>query len=72
MEVNILFLQKIIFIYNAVINGWTVKQKNNGEFEFIKDSYPATSGNLSDFLESNIQIPEELKNIATNISEQLQ
>jgi hypothetical protein len=71
MEVNILFLQKIIFIYNAVRNGWTVKQKNNGEFEFTKDSYPSTSGNLCDFLESNTQIPEELKNIASNISKQL-
>lgn len=29
-------IQKMIFIYNAVKQGWTVKMLNNGKFEFKK------------------------------------
>ncbi len=70
-EATILFLQKMIFIYNAVINGWTVKQ-NNGEFEFTKDSQHKTVGNLNDFLKASIQIPEELQEIIQTITQSLE
>ena len=69
-ETSILFLQKMTFIYNAVINGWTVKQVN-GEFQFTKDSH-STTGNLNDFLKSSIQIPDELKQITESIPDSLQ
>lgn len=69
-EGSIHFLQKMIFIYNAVINGWTVK-KINGEYQFTKDSH-SSSGDLNDFLKSNIQIPEELKKITDSVLHSLQ
>ena len=62
-ESSIHFLQKMMFIYNAVLNGWTVKHVN-GEFQFKKDTQSAC-GNINDFLKTSIQIPEELKQILT-------
>jgi hypothetical protein len=62
-EASIHFLQKMMFIYNAVLNGWAVKYVN-GEFQFVKDSQSAC-GNINDFLKTSIQIPEELKQILT-------
>lgn len=69
-EASIHFLQKMIFIYNAVLNGWTVKQIN-GEFQFTKNS-ESTTGNINDFLKSSIQIPEELKQITASVPQSLQ
>lgn len=68
-DVTIHFLQKMIFIYNAVLNGWVVRRIDN-EFQFTKNS-ESTTGNLNDFLKSNIQIPEELKQIMDNIPQSL-
>ena len=36
-DINLLEMQKAIFIYNAVKSGWIVKMLNNGKFEFKKD-----------------------------------
>ena len=36
-QLNLEHLQRMIFIYNAVTNGWTVKQKRNNVFEFTKE-----------------------------------
>lgn len=63
-ESSIHFLQKMMFIYNAVLNGWTVSYVN-GEFQFKKDSQSASYGNVNEFLKSSIQIPDELKQILT-------
>ena len=68
---SIRFLQKIIFIYNAVINGWTVNMVD-GEFKFTKDSQYASTENLNDFLKASIQIPEELKQITESIPQSLE
>jgi len=35
-EIEILELQKMIFIYNALKTGWGVKMLTNGRFEFKK------------------------------------
>ena len=69
-ESSIKFLQKMIFIYNAVINGWTVRQID-GEFQFTKDSQ-TTTGNLNDFLKASIQIPDELKQITNTLPQTLE
>ncbi len=69
-QASIHFLQKMIFIYNAVLNGWTVKQVN-GEFQFTKNS-ESTTGNINDFLKASIQIPEELKQITESVPQSLQ
>ena len=31
-------LQKMVFIYNSVMAGWTVRKIDNNNFEFIKKS----------------------------------
>lgn len=69
-EASIHFLQKMIFIYNAVLNGWTVKQVN-GEFKFTKDSQSASCGNINDFLKASIQIPDELKQITESVPQSM-
>lgn len=68
-ESSIRFLQKMIFIYNAVINGWSVKHID-GDFEFKKDSL-STTGDINDFLKSSIQIPDELKQITETVPDSL-
>lgn len=30
-------LIKMRFIYNAILNGWTVRQLEDGRFEFVKE-----------------------------------
>ena len=35
---EIISLQKMIFIYNAITSGWNVKMTEKNTFEFIKDS----------------------------------
>ncbi len=67
---SIHFLQKMIFIYNAVLNGWVVKQQD-GEFQFTKNTL-STTGNINDFLKESIQIPDELKQIMVNIPKSLE
>lgn len=69
-QASIHFLQKMIFIYNAVLNGWTVKQVD-GEFQFTKNS-ESTTGNINDFLKASIQIPEELKQITESVPQSLE
>ena len=34
-ETNLKSIYKMSFIYNAIINGWSVKYLNNNKFEFI-------------------------------------
>lgn len=36
-NVDISQFQKMVFIYNAVMNGWTVKQLDDGRYEFTKE-----------------------------------
>jgi len=35
-DLNLMSLHKMLFIYNAVLNGWTVKLLPNNKFEFKK------------------------------------
>jgi len=35
-NIDIISIQKMIFIYNAILSGWTVKMIDNDRFEFIK------------------------------------
>tara|TARA_B100000959_G_C14613511_1_gene473096 strand:+ start:139 stop:348 length:210 start_codon:yes stop_codon:yes gene_type:complete len=36
-NIDIISIQKMIFIYNAILSGWTVKMIDNDRFEFIKN-----------------------------------
>ena len=35
-DLNLLSLHKMLFIYNAILNGWTVKKVSKNKFEFKK------------------------------------
>jgi len=35
-NIDIISIQKMLFIYNAILSGWTVKMIDNDRFEFIK------------------------------------
>ena len=35
-NIDIISIQKMIFIYNAILSGWTVRMIDNDRFEFIK------------------------------------
>ena len=36
-ELDLLSLHKMLFIYNAILNGWTVKLLSKNKFEFKKN-----------------------------------
>ena len=36
-DLDFIELQKMVFIYNALKTGWSVKMKSNGKFVFTKD-----------------------------------
>lgn len=69
---------KMVFIYNAVINGWTVKKgKNIGEFELKKNriieenekkEFSKNTGNdsLSDYLVHFIRINSKMEVLLSN------
>ena len=35
-NIDVISIQKMLFIYNAILSGWTVKMIDNDRFEFIK------------------------------------
>ena len=51
-------LNQMIFIYNALKNGWTVKSLGNNSFQFIKKKntkeIDLESKSLNDFISENI------------------
>tara|TARA_B110000037_G_C17012412_1_gene461868 strand:+ start:38 stop:220 length:183 start_codon:yes stop_codon:yes gene_type:complete len=54
---DIITLQKMIFIYKAIKNGWTVKNIGNNKFEFIKDKSKIKKEiNLEEFIKNNLNI----------------
>jgi hypothetical protein len=54
--VDIITLHKMIFIYNAVMNGWTVKKGGQDNFEFTKelDEHAKREVNLSNYIKNFI------------------
>jgi len=59
IELDNTILQKMIFLYNALNNGWNIK-KNNNKYIFFKNSEEKEEvyldSYLSDFLETNIGV----------------
>jgi len=59
-------LYKMIFIYNTLINGWTVKMLDNNRFQFTNSNKDIRKKYLSktflkDFIDKNMDIEESLK-----------
>ena len=59
-------LYKMIFIYNTLVNGWTVKMLDNNQFQFTNSNKEIRKKYLSktflrDFIDKNMNIEESLK-----------
>ena len=52
---------EMLFIYNAILNGWTVKKLKNSKFKFTKNKKQLKFINLSDlninkFIKENLDL----------------
>ena len=66
VEDTSLILQKMIFIYNALLNGWTIRMIEKNKFEFIKDKESIKREvDLSDYLRKFIQYNLNIENLRT-------
>jgi len=68
-NVEIIELQKMIFIYNALKTGWSVKMVHNGKFEFKQSKNNVKKevfldDYLTKFIENNLRI-ENIKENTT-------
>ena len=66
IELNDKFLKKLLFLYNAIENGWTIQKKKNMYFfnkkhEGIKKYFDAKF--LSTFMENNSNIDNILNEL---------
>ena len=63
-NLNIIEFQKMIFIYNALKDGWSVKMINNGKYEFKKSkSNIKKELLLEDYLNKFIEYNLNINNI---------
>jgi hypothetical protein len=55
-NIDITTIQKMMFIYNALQDGWTVKKIRDQKYEFIKDNNNVTRKevNLENFVKDNL------------------
>jgi len=61
---DLIQLQKMVFIYNALKKGWTVKQLENNKFEFIKEKSKIKKEiNLENYLKNFIQNNLNIENM---------
>ena len=56
-------MNEMIFIYNAIMNGWTVRNVGKNSFEFCKKKNKKeidldNNQSLSEFIDENLQISE--------------
>ncbi len=59
-------LQKMIFIFNALNDGWVVRKLDHSKFEFIKDKEKMTKEiYLEDYLEKFIKSNMNLEKISS-------
>lgn len=64
-EDSMITFQKMIFIYNAITDGWTVRMLDDGRFEFQKERKKVTSdvcmdSFLQNFIKYNMKIDKLL------------
>lgn len=66
-DIEIVELQKMIFIYNALKTGWSVKMVNDGKFEFRQSkSNVKKEVFLDDYLQKFIRNNLNIENIKEN------
>lgn len=66
VEDTSLTLQKMVFIYNALLKGWTIRMIENDKFEFTKDRESIKKEvDLADYLRKFIQYNLNIENLRT-------
>ena len=60
---DLITLQKMIFIYNALKKGWGVKYLGNDKFEFIKNNNDKKEINLENYLKKFIHYNLNIENL---------
>jgi hypothetical protein len=58
-DIDMAKLYKMIFIYNAINDGWIVEKGSNNEIIFIKDRRQCIA-KPEDFIKQNLMVPEDL------------
>jgi|TARA_B100001093_G_C26707058_1_gene961710 hypothetical protein len=63
-ELDFVTIYKMMFIYNAVQKGWTVRKQSNGRFEFTNDKEEIIKNfYLDDFLKNFVESNMEFSSI---------
>jgi hypothetical protein len=63
-ELDFVTIYKMMFIYNAVQKGWTVRKESNGRFEFTNDKEEIIKNfYLDDFLKNFVESNMEFSSI---------
>jgi hypothetical protein len=60
-------IQKMIFVYNSILSGWTVKKLENNKFEFTKninDENQRQEILLEDYIKNFIKYNLNINNIS--------
>ena len=59
---NYNFIQKMVFLCNALNDGWSIKKLNNNKYEFIKNKEKLIKKeiDIEEFIKNNLNI-EKLK-----------
>ena len=60
-------IQKMIFVYNSILSGWTVKKLDNNKFEFTKninDENQRQEILLEDYIKNFIKYNLNINNIS--------
>lgn len=55
-NINLVNMYKMAFIYNSILNGWTVRKLKDGKFEFSKNKDEIKEFHLENFLEKFVDM----------------
>ena len=67
VNTEVLNFQKILFIYNTLLSGWTVRLKCDDTFEFKRNN-ENQEVNLNDYVKNFIAENLDINNITENVS----
>tara|TARA_Y100000590_G_C15711791_1_gene1010518 strand:+ start:2485 stop:2688 length:204 start_codon:yes stop_codon:yes gene_type:complete len=65
-QLDLIKLYKMIFIYNALNDGWTIKKLENDKFEFKKSKNKEKRINVNNYLKDFIKKNLSIENILDN------
>lgn len=68
ISTEVIHLQKMLFVFNAILSGWTVSMIGNNKFEFKKDrkNQEVNLDNyLRDFVIQNLNV-DNISNVSNN------